>query len=975
MATSNILIVGLNGVGVEVAKNIILAGVKSVTLLDNEPTSLLDLSSQFYLTEADVGKPRAQASHLKLAELNQYVKVNCHQGDLSEDVLKAHGVVVMCDGTFDKQVEINNFCHTNGIKFIAVSLRGPYGYCFTDLGENFVVNDTNGEEPLSAMIASITNDKEGLVTCLDDHRHGFESGDFVTFREVGGMSLNESEPREVSVKGPYTFTIGDTTNLGTYTSGGYVTQVKMPKTIHFKSMTESAKNPESVISDFAKFDRPAQLNVAFQALSKFQAAHGGALPESMNKAHAEEVLKITKEINDALEVKADLDDELIRRVSYFARGNLSPMAATFGGIVGQEIMKAVSGKFHPIYQWLFLDIEEALTDYQNLPEAEFKPQNSRYDGQIAVFGSTFQTRLQNARYFLVGAGAIGCEMLKNWAMMGLGTGPQGMIHITDMDTIEKSNLNRQFLFRANHVTRLKAEVAAEQITAMNPQMKIKSYNIRVGPESEELYNDEFFENLDGVCNALDNVQARLYMDQRCVYYKKPLLESGTLGTKGNVQVVVPFLTESYGSSRDPPEKSIPICTLKNFPNAIEHTLQWSRDTFEGMFNQSALDVNGYLSDAGFIDNLDKQGGTKRSTLENLKECLVSSRPVSFNDCIVWARLRFEEYYNNSIRQLLHVFPPDMVNSQNLPFWSGPKRCPNALTFDANDETHMGFVIAAANLRAVMFGLKGETNIDLFKQVVADTMVPEFTPKSGVKIQVNENEQQPSSGDDDDEVCSQILKDLPTPSDLAGFRLNPVEFEKDDDTNFHMDFITACSNLRARNYRIEEADKHRSKLIAGKIIPAIATTTALVTGLVCTELYKLKQEKAIEAYKNGFINLALPFFGFSEPIPAPKFGRDWTLWHSMDVKGDITLQEFLDHFEKGMKLEVGMISYGPAIVYSSFTQRKKIEERLPLKMSEVCKLVSKKDLPAYSKYLVFEICCNDENDEDVETPYVRYQYKD
>lgn len=65
----------------------------------------------------------------------------------------------------------------------------------------------------------------------------------------------------------------------------------------------------------------------------------------------------------------------------------------------------------------------------------------------------------------------------------------------------------------------------------------------------------------------------MYVDRRCVFYRKPLLESGTLGTKGNVQVVIPFLTESYSSSQDPPEKTIPICTLKNFPNAIEHTLQ------------------------------------------------------------------------------------------------------------------------------------------------------------------------------------------------------------------------------------------------------------------------------------------------------------------------------------------------------------------------------------------------------------------
>lgn len=63
------------------------------------------------------------------------------------------------------------------------------------------------------------------------------------------------------------------------------------------------------------------------------------------------------------------------------------------------------------------------------------------------------------------------------------------------------------------------------------------------------------------------------MDQRCVLYAKPLLESGTLGTKGNTQVVVPYLTESYSSSQDPPEKSTPFCTIKSFPNQIQHCIE------------------------------------------------------------------------------------------------------------------------------------------------------------------------------------------------------------------------------------------------------------------------------------------------------------------------------------------------------------------------------------------------------------------
>merc|ERR1719309_1548666 len=136
---------------------------------------------------------------------------------------------------------------------------------------------------------------------------------------------------------------------------------------------------------------------------------------------------------------------------------------------------------------------------------------------------------------------------------------------------------------------------------MNPSFNIKGHQNRVDPETEDVFTDDFFESLDGVTNALDNVDARMYMDRRCVYYRKPLLESGTLGTKGNVQVVIPFLTESYSSSQDPPEKSIPICTLKNFPNAIEHTLQWARDEFEGQFTQAPLSALQYLSESDFVE--------------------------------------------------------------------------------------------------------------------------------------------------------------------------------------------------------------------------------------------------------------------------------------------------------------------------------------------------------------------------------------
>lgn len=174
---------------------------------------------------------------------------------------------------------------------------------------------------------------------------------------------------------------------------------------------------------------------------------------------------------------------------------------------------------------------------------------------------------------------------------------------------------------------------------------------------------------------------------------------------------------------------------------------------------------------------------------------------------------------------------------------------------------------------------------------------------------------------------ELVKKLPAPSSLVGYRLNPVEFEKDDDTNHHIDFITAASNLRAMNYKINPADRHTTKQIAGKIIPAIATTTSLVTGLVCLELYKVIDGKnKLEDYKNGFVNLALPFFGFSEPIAAKKnkYGNvEWTLWDRFEFKNDPTLKEIVDWFHKEHSLDVTMVSQGVSMIWSSFIGKKKV----------------------------------------------------
>jgi ubiquitin-activating enzyme E1 len=658
--------------------------------------------------------------------------------DLSQ--FDKYQVVVLTNTPIKDQIVIGDYLHKKGIYLVVADTFGLFGSIFCDFGDKFTVLDPTGEAPVSGIVAGI--DEEGLVSALDETRHGLEDGDYVTFTELEGMeALNSAEPRKVTVKGPYTFSIGDVSGLGQYKKGGMYTQVKMPKFLDFKTMSAALKAPEFLISDYAKFDRPQQLHIGFQALHAFAEQHG-RLPKPMNKEDATIVCGSAKAFAAQEKLEVEIDEKLLQELSYQAVGDLSPMAAFFGGLAAQEVLKAVSGKFHPINQWLYFDSLESLPTGSARSEELCAPTNTRYDGQIAVFGREFQEKLSNMTQFLVGAGAIGCEMLKNWAMIGLATGPRGKISVTDMDSIEKSNLNRQFLFRPKDVGQLKSDCAAAAVQAMNPDLKghIITMRDRVGADTEHIFDEKFWGTLDGVTNALDNVDARTYVDRRCVLFNKPLLESGTLGTKGNTQVVLPRLTESYSSSQDPPEASFPMCTLRSFPNKIEHTIAWARELFESSFVKPAETVNLYLTQPNYLETTLKQGGNEKATLETIRDYLVEDKPLSVEDCIKWARLLFEKQYNNAIQQLLYNFPKDSTSSSGQPFWSGPKRAPDPLKFNPENEFHWTFIVAGANLHAFNYGINTkDLDVSTIRKVLDDMIIPDFSPNAAVKIQADDSE--------------------------------------------------------------------------------------------------------------------------------------------------------------------------------------------------------------------------------------------
>ncbi|MHA1339974.1 MAG: ThiF family adenylyltransferase [Promethearchaeota archaeon] len=140
-----------------------------------------------------------------------------------------------------------------------------------------------------------------------------------------------------------------------------------------------------------------------------------------------------------------------------------------------------------------------------------------------------QKALKDSTVFIAGVGALGCEIAKDLALCGV-----GKLILCDLDTIETSNLSRQMLFYKGDEGRPKAEVAAERLKKMNPFMDIEYYFKPIQELPLSLYKE-----CDVIIAALDNIRARMDLNKICLDLKKPMIEGGTVGMEGHVQVIIP----------------------------------------------------------------------------------------------------------------------------------------------------------------------------------------------------------------------------------------------------------------------------------------------------------------------------------------------------------------------------------------------------------------------------------------------------
>jgi len=438
MMASKALLVGCSGLGAEVAKNCILAGIHSLVIVDPLTPNTYDVGGNFYLKPEDVGSgtSRAEICRPLLAELNPYVNVS-----VASDVtaLTAEQLIPLLDTGItclvvtiplsrELLVALNEKCRSVNASFVYSLSCGAFGQVFCDFGASFTCSDKDGNPPSTSQIESVFQEGSKIVVKVleDQGRHGLESGDMVTFARLKGLpGLETNKNYEVNVTGPYMFEIEGEPSKDVSVAGepqqGYITQVKQPVTIAFETYEKRLSDMgECMMSDFAKFDRPPLLHKAFQALEEYRSGNGGEYPTPGDVDACKKVVDIV----GAAVAKAGEDslttaqERIILHLASGAKAILSPMCAALGGIVGQEVLKACSGKFSPINGFFFLDADETLPD-ELLPADEVAAQNNgtRYDSQIACYGKDIQQKLLDLNYFIVGAGAIGCEMLKNWALM------------------------------------------------------------------------------------------------------------------------------------------------------------------------------------------------------------------------------------------------------------------------------------------------------------------------------------------------------------------------------------------------------------------------------------------------------------------------------------------------------------------------------------------------------------------------------
>ena len=466
---------------------------------------------------------------------------------------------------------------------------------------------------------------------------------------------------------------------------------------------------------------------------------------------------------------------------------------------------------------------------------------------IQALGLPLAKRVKDSRVLVVGAGGIGCELLKNLVCAGFGSGytqanlgagdnqddealvttlmsrAPGIV-LVDLDTIDLSNLNRQFLFRKQHIKKPKAIVAKETASQFNPTVNIDA---RHGDIFDSEFDVDFFQGFDLVFNALDNLKARQHVNRMCMAANVPLIESGTTGFNGQVQAIQKGITECYDCNPKPVQKSFPICTIRSTPSQPIHCIVWAKSyLLPELFGTSESESDVAVTDADNAEEVVKLR-EEAQALKKIRSLMGTNE---------FAQAVFDKVFHEDIERLRSM--SEMWQSRSPP---------ESLKFD---------------------NLKAET--DLVKQGQA------LVSQDQRVWSVQEN-------------LAVFCYSLDTLSSRAQAGEQDMSFDKDDKDT--LDFVSAAANLRSHIFGITQNSEWEIKQMAGNIIPAIATSNALTASLSVMLSYKVLKSQAgrIESMAKATANNSLPSVTLSNKDDTPLGGSKMVFLNSRSTERTITSQ--------------------------------------------------------------------------------------
>jgi ubiquitin-activating enzyme E1 len=997
-----ILIIGLRGLGIEIAKNIIVSGPKSVTIFDPNKIEINDLGSNFYLLEKDIGKRRDESCLCKLKKLNKYVQVNylreTNINDIYNKLSGNYNVIIVSEMLPQKDIiQLDNISRNNKICFIYSVICGLCSFVFTDFGKNFTIYDEYCAKKRKYYIKNIEKSKEGLVSIQWNGKGNPNIQEYILFKDVEGMiELNYDENKKniykITPKDETSFYIGNTSSFSEYTTGGYIEETALPQIMNYKNFKETLDEPFIDINSY-KNHKKKFIFLIFKALMIFFDKKK-RLPLQGNNAEYEEIKNITKSLYESINyeksksfVKDELkfDEKLILNICSTSRAEIPSMTSVIGGIVSQEILK-VTGKFKPINQWEILNFSQyssIIPEQDKNFKSNFIRNKNRYEDLTSVFGEKVVSIIQNLNIILAGAGAVGCELIKNISLLGITS-----CLVIDDDSIEISNLNRQFLFHEENKGKSKALIASKSAKEINPDCNYSYLNKRISPENKYIFNKSYFDNVNFVLGAIDSSQGNYYLSRQCELYDKILIKGATGGPSGKVQTFIPQKTGSYNDIPNVPDddqEKLPSCTRREFPGKIEDCIDNARDLFDDYYvtivddilklldpNEKflQLEVNMSLDKFNIIKNyffLIKSEFNRKKNLNN-NNIVKKSKFIFYNskkkersndiekEFIKFGLLEFEKLFISKIQEIYISHPIDDTEESKA-FWVN-KRKPSELLFNIENELCFTFLFNFLYICSKLLNIPFENNEHIFKQKIIEVINEKNYKQSEELIYINDSEVLYNK------IVNEINNIKKEPELLEVIKsLTKINFEKDIPELGHVQFIYSYSNLKAKTYKIPECNKYYALEYVGKIAPTTITSTAVVAGLMClqmigiiiNQLYIWPRKKNLEIDENEFdeelietglhnfcINLKSNEYDF-ESLSSIEYKGVWNLndlipnkysssWYKIIERGNKTIKEFIEYIKEKYGIEATLIlsAEDDRDIYEKISAKKKTKKALEKK---------------------------------------------